>query len=219
MVFDLKPKMENIEPIVFRSPFAAMLCGPSQSGKTVLLIKILQNVRQMVHPPPDRIMYCYAESQEIFNTVPNIELHRGIPDSDMFDPNKNNMLILDDLMEKSENNPDVQKLFTVDAHHKNISIFLISQNLFSKGKCARTISLNCNYLIIFNNPRDRQQIQCLARQMYPRTANFLIEAFDDATETQNFGYLFLDLTQKTKQKNRIQTCILPNETRIIYQPK
>ena len=211
--------MESIDSQIFRAPFTCMLAGPTQSGKTHLLIEILNNAREMVEPPPDRIMYCYSRPQEIFNNIPGLELHQGVPDIDEFDPSINNMIILDDLMEECEENPSIQKLFTVDSHHKNISTFLITQNLYSKGKCARTISLNCHYMIIFNNPRDRLQIKNLSRQMYPGNSKFLNECYEDATESKQYGYLFLDMTQKTRQKHRVQTNILPGETRIIYQTK
>ncbi len=194
-----------------------MLAGPTQSGKTSLLIKILTYANEMITPMPDRIVYCYSQPLEV--PVPGVELHQGLPDMDMFDANKNNILILDDLMEQCESNVDVQRVFTVDAHHKNVSTFLLTQNLYSRGKCARTISLNCNYMIIFNNPRDRLQIRNLSRQMYPGNAKFLVECYEDATESRDHGYLFLDLTQKTKQKHRVQTNILPGETRIVYHSK
>jgi hypothetical protein len=212
--------METLDSFIFQAPFAACVAGPSRSGKTTLLISILKNARQMINPAPDRIMYCYAQHQDVFSTVPGIELHQGLPDIEAeFDPRLNNLLILDDLMDQADCNPDIQKLFTVDSHHKNISIFFITQNIYSKGKCMRTISLNTNYMLIFNNPRDRQQIRNLSRQMFPSNASFLSECYDDATEAAQFGYLFLDLTQKTKQKHRVQTNILPGQTRIIYQSK
>ncbi len=65
-------------------------------------------------------------------------------------------------------------------------------------------SLNTNYMLIFNNPRDRQQIRTLSRQMYPNNSRFISECYDDATESKHFGYLFLDLTEKTIQNYRIK---------------
>jgi hypothetical protein len=211
--------MDTLDTFVFQAPFSCLVAGPSQSGKTTLLLSILKHARQMINPAPDRIMYCYEQEQEAFSTVPGIELHHGLPDTQDFDPRIHNLVILDDLMDQADCNPAIQKMFTVDTHHKNISIFFITQNLYSKGKCMRTISLNTNYMLIFNNPRDRQQIRNLSRQMFPNNGKFLSECYDDATEAKHFGYLFLDLTQKTKQKHRIQTNILPRETRIIYQSK
>ena len=73
-------------------------------------------------------------------------------------------------------------------------------------------------MIIFRNPRGQQQLQILARQMYPNNSKFLIESFQDATK-KPFGYLFLDLKQTTENKNRIQTGILPFEERLICTEK
>ena len=121
-------------------------------------------------------------------------------------------------MTSVEKDKEMVNLFTTDSHHANISVFLITQNLFSQGRYARTISLNCQYLIVLNNPRDRAQIYSLARQMFPANPNFLIECYQDAT-SQKYGYLFLDLSQSTDNKFRIQSKILPGETKIIYQEK
>ena len=40
-------------------------------------------------------------------------------------------------------------------------------NLYYQGKESRTMSLNSQYLVLFNSPRDQQQVMVLARQMYP----------------------------------------------------
>ena len=109
-------------------------------------------------------------------------------------------------------------IFTVGSHHKNTSTFFITQNLFSQGKFARDISLNSNYMILFRNPRDQQQIQILSKQMLPQNSNFLIESFDDATKKPH-GYLLIDLKQTTEERNRLQSGILPTQRRVIYKKK
>jgi hypothetical protein len=70
-----------------------------------------------------------------------------------------------------------------------------------------------------NNPRDRLQIQCLAKQMFPNNSKFLIEAYQDATLNNKYGYIFLDLTQSTGQGDRVQTGILKHQQRLIYRQK
>jgi hypothetical protein len=47
----------------------------------------------------------------------------------------------------------------------------------------------------------------------------LIESYEDATSSRQYGYLFIDLTQSTNNKHRIQTGITFGDTRIIYEPK
>ena len=154
---------------------------------------------------------------KIVNT--NIEFKEGLPEIDLIAANQNNLLILDDLMDQCEKDKTILNLFTTDSHQKSISVFLITQNLFSQGKFSRTIGLNCHYLFLLNNPRDQSQIYYLARQMFPNNSKFLIECYQDAVEQKKFGYLFIDLKQSTKKQHRVQTGILPNEEWIIYQPK
>ena len=55
--------------------------------------------------------------------------------------------------------------------------------------------------------------------MYPTQPNFLIESYSDDVENKLYGYLLLDLKQTTNKKYRVQTGILPNEQRIIYEIK
>jgi hypothetical protein len=74
-------------------------------------------------------------------------------------------------------------------------------------------------MIIFNSPRDMNQIGVLGRQMYPNKSKFFLEAYNDATQNKGHGYLFIDLKQKTDDRNRIQTGIIPDEQRIIYTNK
>ena len=214
--------MSLIANFSFRHPFTCMLAGPSQSGKSTLLSHILENNQSIITPAPTRILYCYARWSEGFNKLklisPTIEFNEGLPNIEQFSVDQNNLLILDDLMARAEKDKSILELFTTDSHHANISVFLISQNLFSQGRYSRTISLNCQYLVVFNNPRDRAQIYALARQMFPTNPQFLIECYEDAT-SKEYGYLFLDLTQATENNYRVQSGIIPGETRIIYQPK
>ena len=59
----------------------------------------------------------------------------------------------------------VSKLFTKGSHHCNISLVLITQNVFHQGPSSRDISLNSKDIVVFKNPRDKTQIVNLARQV------------------------------------------------------
>ena len=117
------------------------------------------------------------------------------------------MLIIDDVMKDASSNVQVEKVFIQYVHHRNLSAIYLVQNLFFQGKSSRTISLNTNYLILFKNPRDNQQINVLARQMYPGNSKFFMECFKNATEKPH-GYLLLDYKTKTPESFRLRTDLL-----------
>ena len=74
----------------------------------------------------------------------------------------NHLVILDDMMVDVVNDSSMTKIFTERSHH--LKIIFMTQNIFHPGKKDRTISLNDYYMVLFKNPRDRKQIQTLARQ-------------------------------------------------------
>jgi hypothetical protein len=150
-----------------------------------------------------------------------IEFREGLPRPEDYsnDPLTPKLVIIDDLMRESSSSDAIVDLFTKGSHHKNLSVILISQNLFHQGRGQRDISLNANYIVVFKNPRDRAQIRHLARQVYPDDPKFLEEAYYDATSRPH-GYLLLDLKQSTPDEYRFRTCVFPNDTRhYVYVPR
>ena len=101
----------------FMHPFTAIIAGPSQSGKSMFCMRLIRNARECIAPPPERIVYCYSVYQTIFDQFPNVEFVEGLPDLNMFDGVKRTLLIIDDLMQ--ETNDVVSKLFTRVSHPKN----------------------------------------------------------------------------------------------------
>lgn len=212
-----------IDGEIFIHPFTCLIAGPTQSGKTTFIKDIIVFNKILIKPSPQKIIYCYRKWQPMYdqlkNSIEYLEFCENIYNIDLIDSSTNTLIIFDDLMNECENDKSILELFTVDSHHKNISVFFLSQNLFSQGKYSRTISLNCNYITIFKNPRDKSQIYVLAKQMYPDKFRFFLEAFNDAINSGGHTYLFLDLKQKSQERNRVQTGILPGSLRIIYTPK
>ena len=139
--------------------------------------------------------------------IPNIEFIQDIPaninDDNFTDISQPALFILDEMMRSSSNSVDISELYTEGSHHRNISIISLLQNLFSKGKEARTISLNNHYLALFKNPRDMQQISVLARQMYPGNGQHFMHKFKEAT-SKPYGTLVVDLKPDTQERDRLK---------------
>ena len=100
----------------------------------------------------------------------------------------------------------IADLFTKGSHHRNISIVYLTQNVFPQGRACRDIALNTQYLVLFNNPIDKQQVATLARRIYPSTSVTFMRKFEDAT-ARPYGYLVLDLKSSTSEQDRLQTDI------------
>jgi len=74
--------------------------------------------------------------------------HEGLPRNDDYvnDPQPK-FIVIDDFMREASDNAVID-LFTKGSHHKNLSIFFITQNLFHQSRGMRDISLNANYIIV-----------------------------------------------------------------------
>ena len=55
----------------------------------------------MIDPPPAKIMYCYGEFQQLFCNYSHVDFRRGLPDIDEFDGGEPVLLIIDDLMDET----------------------------------------------------------------------------------------------------------------------
>jgi hypothetical protein len=82
-------------------------------------------------------------------------------------------------------------MFTKGSHHRNVSVLLLTQNIFHQGPNCRDISLNAKYLVLLKNVRDKNQFMYLARQAYPEQSRSLYNSYRDAT-SQPHGYFILD---------------------------
>lgn len=205
----------------WKHPFTSIVAGPTSSGKSTFIRKFIHQIKDIVDQPIYEIIYC-SPILNTYNEKSNVKItyHDTIPDVlNVFSDKKNRLLILDDMMREAGS--DVIDLYTKYSHHLNISIIFISQNFFSSGKGRRDLSLNTHYIVCFKNPRDKQQIAFLARQIYPENSKFVQEAFIDAT-SKPYGYILFDLTQTTPEHLRYRTnifCEIDNRGPIIYVPK
>lgn len=209
----------------FIHPFTCIIAGPTQSGKTVFIQKILKSPHLYIDPPPKKLIWCYGvlNHNQILQirescTIP-IEFIEGLPSNEIITSNSNEpkLLIIDDLMNESGYTESVSKLFTKLCHHNNISVFFVIQNLFHQSRQMRDIQTNTNYLIIFKNPRDLSQIKVLERQMFHDWKNYLFSAYR-FTSSRPFGYLVIDMTQSTPDDRRLYTGLFPPEVFYYFKP-
>lgn len=181
-----------------------LISGPSGSGKTTFLKKLLINKTYLINKEIKRVMWCYGE-EKAKPDFPNVEYYFGLPEHIENETNEAILLILDDLM-MGAFNKTVCELFTKGSHHRNLSVIVVTQNIFHKASHTRDISLNSKYIIVFKNPRDKLQFQILARQIDPGNASELMRIYKEVTDEPH-GYLVIDLTQNINDILRYRTDI------------
>ena len=189
----------------FQHPFTCLISGPTMSGKTFFVKKLIELTKSHITPMPDETHFYYSEWQPIYNKMKNVQFFNKIPELDEYNGQKKILLIIDDLMVEANNK--LGNFYTKGAHHKNLSVVFITQNLYNSNRDQRTINLNAQYLIIFKNPRDMLQIQHLGRSILGRNTNEFESAFRYATQYA-YGYLLLDMRQDTPDQFRFMTYIL-----------
>src|SRR5258706_13848 len=223
-MFQTNNKVYSADSLKLVQPFNCVIAGPTQCDKTFFLTELLVHNKQLCLKPIDRLVYCYGTwLPETFTRLKRhfgdrLELHSGFVesiDSCKFDPHLTNCIIIKliiiNLMTDAVKNQQISDLFTRGSHHRNLSVFLLMQNIFQQDKFSKTISDNAQYVVYFKNPRDQQQISYVSRQMSEdgKVYKPLIEAYRDATSEKNRGYIFLDYRTDQDDDLRMRTNILP----------
>ena len=168
-------------------------------------------------------MYCYGVYQSYFEKmkIPNVTFSEGVPDLEAIkslNDGKFHVVVLDDLMEYIVKSVEVQNLFTKYCHHFNITAIFLTQNIFAKGICSRTININTHILVLFANKRDESQAIFLGKQLYPTAVKVFTEAYEHAT-AKEYGYLIVDCEPKSPKELKLRTKIFPREETICYMSK
>ena len=198
-----------------------MIAGPTGSGKTRWTFTYMKLLQHLYEVPPRKILYCYGVYQDLFEDMerqlPHFSLHQGLPtaeDVEQFASGQHDLIVLDDLMQDVLGSKTAELLFTQGCHHRKISVVFITQNIYGQGRSARTIALNCWYMVLFKNIRGTSQIKTLEYQL--GKSKTLTVAFEDATQ-RPFGYLMIDLTPRGHDEYRLRTNVLFEDDIVVYK--
>jgi hypothetical protein len=211
-------------------PFTMLVAGITGAGKSQFVKKLLENQKSCIDKKIHKIFYHYSIWQSAYRqmneTIPNIVFRKGIArnweklnENVEEDDMKPYIIVIDDLMIESLKEESTSKLYTVGSHHKNISVISLSQNLFPKLKEARTVSINCHYMVLYKNPRDKSQVKTLAKQVTDSKGDYrhFLDSYADATK-KPYSYLFLDYKPLTPEELKLRAGILEKFEHVAYLP-
>lgn len=208
----------------FIHPFTARFVGPTSCGKTTFLKQVIE--QRLIEPWPTRIFYFYGSSWQsgTFDYLASshgVQFIRGFEDSIVLDNDslQPTLVICDDLILELRDSEVAANLFMRGSHHLNMSVILIEQSLFPKGKQSVSMKQNTHYIVIFKTPADALGVATLARQMFPQQrGKFMIEAFHDCTK-EPYSYLIVDSKQSTPDEIRLITNVTDQKGHpMVYVP-
>ena len=84
-------------------------------------------------------------------------------------------------MAEATDSPVVSRLF-IQGCHQNVSVILLLQNMFPRGKYKTDISQNTMYLALFRSPSDRKQTGIIAERMFDKDRVQFMNAYYKETE-------------------------------------
>lgn len=197
-----------------KHPCSGIVVGPSMSGKTELTLEIIRNLADFYDKPIRRVHWYHGNSAADGNSLPikstlpenvDITFLTTLPTEFVNEiADEPLLVIIDDLMDIAMNSLAVSQLYTKGVHHQQISVILLSQNIYNPGKYSRNISLNSSFYILFRNLRDMQQIHKFFQQMCGSNSKAMLQVYKDATSRPH-GYLFVDFSQGGHNLLRLRT--------------
>ena len=190
--------------IRFKENFKIFVCGPSRCGKTVFIKDLLQNIPSITKQNISKVIYVYKVWQHIFEDMKLQGLvHFFLREEEnivekikKLSFGEYSLVIFDDLI-NSKILEEISNLFVVDGRHSNYSMIFTSQRMFVNNEYFRQISNNCDYIVVFKNPRNYSEIRTLAQQLTPISLD-LLEIYTKATKDP-FTYLLINLTQECNE--------------------
>lgn len=206
----------NTYDVRFKNKSTITIAGPSQSGKTTLVEKIVEKRKELFTENISNVYWYCAYPPK--NKIEGIHYRIGIPQNILEQIEPNALVIIDDFMKELSNSNELTTIMTKAVHHLPMTLIYITQNIFSQGNDTKTRRLNTNYLIIFKNPHDKAQVDYIGRQMYPHDKLFLSNVFDHATRQNPFSYILMDCHQSTPDEIRIRTHITDPVVKVYVPP-
>ena len=176
-----QPKIEN------NNNNRTLLVGPSFSGKTYLMLKILSRIS-------DRVIYIITKSPPEQYTNSKIKIKEINDDIKPLNEYENGIKVFDDIL-GSSNSKFIDQFF-IRGRHNNLDIYYLSQSYFDLPK--RTIRNNSNKIILFNETL--KDLEHINRDVAGYDMNY--DEFKDLCRKsweEYYNYLYIGRSKKRDQ--------------------
>ena len=130
--------------------------------------------------------------------------------------NQCHLVVFDDLsssLQNSDSGLHILEHFRVFEHHKSLVCVYICQNVFDNSRFQRSLSLNANYLVLFRNLRDQNQVGTVAKQVYGDRKKFFMRVYKKIMFSgSRFNHIVIDLHPCSWHPLSVHTNILSTDS-------
>lgn len=213
-------KRISTEPHCFIS-----IVGPAGSGKTRLVGRMICNQEKIFSPSFNKIIYFYKHYQPHYGAIImdsvaknlDVEFVQGLEWNALERAEalkKRILLIVDDLFDEAALSKEFLGV-VIAGRHRNVHLMILRHNLYQQSKHSKTIDLNVTQIILFNSPRDSEQIGILGRQLGERQTT--LDAYKRATQ-KPYGHLLIDLDVRSSKLLRYSSNCSGEGPSVFYYP-
>jgi DNA replication protein DnaC len=109
-----------------------LVAGPTWSGKSSFIVKVLDNAKQLFDFTPENIYWFFGQMTDDIPKLAkkNYIMYEGLPEN-FNHVEKFSVIVLDDLMTEANTHKGVTALFTKAAHHRRLFVIYIQHNLLN----------------------------------------------------------------------------------------
>ena len=203
--------------VKFVTPCNIYVTGPTGSGKTVFVSRLLKDIPHYFSPAPTQVHYCYGADQPMIRDViakmKHVKTHDLLPDLATLKRwfrGKPGILVLDDMMREIGSDPQAEDLFTKHSHHLRITVIYLTQDMFPEGRHAKTISRQAQYVIAFRSLRDKIGLKNMLLQSFPDTWRHVLNVCHHL-HTRPHGYTMFDFHPSSTSPHCVLGHVLKGE--------
>lgn len=119
------------------SNFTMVIAGMSGSGKTSLIMKLVEEQRELFEKPFSAVYYFYTAYQPMFEDMESrlgIRFVEGAPTEESFDKlERGSLCILDDMLSVMCTSKTLVDIYCIKSHHQGVSVIFTSKRRRAKG--------------------------------------------------------------------------------------
>ncbi len=188
-------------------PARIELLGPSQAGKSTILLKLVEDesvwqkpLKKVMYIAPllsDREAYLAELQEKCRKTEKKLSVQDEIPTAeeiDSFGEGNPSLLIVDDVL--SFKDPSgLKDLMVMFSHHLQISVvFCVQTPFFKNAKLdLTTISRNLTGRFVLYQINDWLQYQLVSARLFPEKKSFLLDCLTEAKSKYGLNYVYCNV--------------------------